>query len=82
MDCTVFSVSIYYSDDVIDPIDDGYSSSESEEETAAEKKLRLAKQYLAQIEHEGQYSLGRKIVNIFLPIHFSICLRCSKEPSH
>ena len=24
----------------------------------------------------------RKIVNIFLPIIFSICLRCSKEPSH
>ena len=66
-------MSTYYSDDVIDPIDDGYSSSESEEETPAEKKLRLAKQYLAQIEHEGQYTLGLKIVNIFLPINFSIC---------
>ena len=24
----------------------------------------------------------RKIVNIFLPIFFSICFGCSKEPSH
>ena len=24
----------------------------------------------------------RKIVNIFLPIHFNICFGCSKEPSH
>ena len=24
----------------------------------------------------------RKIVNIFLPIIFSICFGCSKEPSH
>ena len=79
-------MSIYYSDDVIDPIDDGYSSSESEEETPAEKKLRLAKQYLAQIEHEGQYSLGCKIVNIFLPfnhiVNHIVCFGCSKEPSH
>ena len=42
-----------FSDNVIDTKDAGYSSSESEEETAAEKKLRLAKQYLAQIEQEG-----------------------------
>ena len=26
--------------------------------------------------------LQRKIVNIFLPIIISICLGCSKEPSH
>ena len=38
---------------MIDTKDAGYSSSESEEETAAEKKLRLAKQYLAHIEQEG-----------------------------
>ena len=43
----------YFSDDIIDTKDAGYSSSESEEETAAEKKLRLAKQYLAHIEQEG-----------------------------
>ena len=23
-----------------------------------------------------------KIVNIFLPINFNMCFRCSKEPSH
>ena len=33
--------------------DEDYSSSEEEKETAQEKKLRLAKQYLAQIETEG-----------------------------
>lgn len=32
----------------------GYSSSEEEEETAQEKKLRLAKQYLSQIQVEGK----------------------------
>lgn len=32
------------------------SSSESEEETAAEKKLRLAKHYISQIEQEGKCS--------------------------
>ena len=27
-------------------------------------------------------NIQRKIVNIFLPINFSICFGCSKEPSH
>jgi hypothetical protein len=34
--------------------DQGYSSSESDNETAQEKKLRLAKQYLRHIEAEGK----------------------------
>lgn len=36
-----------------------YSSSE-EEETVQEKKLRLAKQYLSQIEAEGTYLVDIK----------------------
>lgn len=35
--------------------DHGYISSESEEETPQEKKLRLAKQYLKYIEAEGKH---------------------------
>ena len=27
-------------------------------------------------------NFDRKIVNIFLPINFNICLGCLKEPSH
>ena len=26
--------------------------------------------------------IDHKVVNIFLPISFNICIRCSKEPSH
>ena len=34
-------------------------------------------------EHNGPAKKNqRKIVNIFLSIIFSICFKCSKEPSH
>ena len=55
-----------------DPVsrDKTYSSSEEEEESAQEKKLRLAKQYLAQIEIEGRaktnYSLNSHLSSIIL----------------
>ncbi|KAH3819784.1 U3 small nucleolar RNA-interacting protein 2-like isoform X1 [Dreissena polymorpha] len=43
--------------------DKGYSSSEEEQETAQEKKLRLAKQYLSQIEAEERDSRVDEEVN-------------------
>ena len=36
---------------------------------------------LDMIDHSNKKN-QRKIVNIFLPIIFSICFGCSKEPSH
>ena len=43
-------------------------------------KLRLH----ANDDHRSRLKkiIGRKIVNIFLSISFSICFGCSKEPSH
>ena len=45
--------------------------------------------FIALVENIDDYHIGldkqkfqRKIVNIFLLIIFSICFRCSKEPSH
>ena len=38
--------------------DEGWSSSEGEEETAQEKRLRLAKEYLSNIETEGMFNLA------------------------
>ena len=35
-----------------------------------------------QLNYTDLDNLQHKIVNIFLPISFTICFECSKEPSH
>ena len=51
----------HFSDDPQDAV-----SSEEEEETAQEKRLRLAKQYLAELEVQGLYNFELKDKNISL----------------
>ena len=45
---------------------------------------RISLQYVVEIITQVYINKNfqRKIVNIFLPIIFSICFGCSKEPSH
>ena len=65
------------------------TAAEQEEESERKKKelfedrdtVRYSRsKYYAQVEMNKIFH--RKIVHIFLPILFSICFGCSKEPSH
>ena len=58
---TVNVLQFNFSDDPQDAV-----SSEEEEETAQEKRLRLAKQYLAELEVQGLYNFELKDKNISL----------------
>lgn len=52
--CVIF-LSVFYSDEGERKAE--VVTSSDEEETAQEKKLRLAKEYLANLEQEGMYTL-------------------------
>ena len=46
------------------------------------KAADLEIQNFEKIMHSVNKIFEHKIVNIFLPISFSVCFGCSKEPSH
>ena len=56
--------------------------SEEEEETAPEKRLRLAKEYLSQLEQEGNNEVLRTIKRYFY-VHIYLCqLQRVKDIGH